>query len=87
MSAYNWKWSLAQLQELSRFDESWCKQGEENTWLDRLSVAAREALHRVIAQDFDCSAPEMEILYSKLEKITQHHYFDNVRREGGNASA
>lgn len=87
MSAYHWKWSLAQLQELSRFDESWCKQGEENIWLDRLSVAAREALHRAVAQDYDCPAPEMESLYMKLEKITQLHYFDNVRRTGGDAPA
>ncbi len=85
MSNYNWKWSLVQLQELSRFDESWCKRGEENTWLDRLSVAAREALHRLMCQDFDCPVPEMENLYANLEKVTQLHYFDNVRREGGDA--
>jgi hypothetical protein len=76
-----------QLQGSSRFDESWCKRGEENTWLDRLSVAAREALHRLMCQDFDCPVPEMERLYTKPEKVTQLHYFDKVRREDEDAPA
>ena len=87
MGAYQWKWSVIQLQEISQFEEKWCAAGEENAWLEQLSGAAREAFHRFIARDFDCGAQEMEALCLRLQEATQLHYFDKVRRTGEDALA
>ncbi len=86
MGSYQWQWNIPELRQLSQFEEGWCRAGEENTWLKKLSDAAREALHRFVARDFDCPQPEMENLCSRLQKAAQLHYFDIVRRAGGDTT-
>ncbi|MDA0999592.1 MAG: hypothetical protein O2807_03610 [bacterium] len=82
MIAHKWQCDIPQLRHLTQFNESWCPPGQENLWLETLSEAAREALHRFVARDFDCTAAEMQALYERLQVLTQLQYFDKVRKTG-----
>ncbi len=82
MSAYQWQCDIAQLRHLAQFDEGWCQPGQESAWLKTLSIGAREALHRMVSKDYDCTDEEMEALYNQLVKNTQLQYFEKVIRTG-----
>lgn len=82
MSAHKWDGDIPRLRHLTQFNESWYQAGQENAWLETLSEAAREALHRYVAKDHDCPAEEMQEIYEKLQHLTQLQYFDKVRRTG-----
>ncbi len=83
MAAHEWQLNLTQLRQLSQFDTSWCQPGQEEAWLKTLSVGTREALHRMVSNDYDCPEEEMKSLYERLLETTQLQYFENVIRAGG----
>ncbi len=82
MAAHEWQLSLVQLRHLSQFNASWCQPGQEDAWLKTLSVGAREALHRMVSNDYDCPENEMKSLYERLIETTQLQYFEKVLRSG-----
>jgi hypothetical protein len=74
---------MPELRKLADLGENPCPEGEEEAWLKSFSSAAREALHRLMMRDFDGPLKEMEALCQRLQSATQLHYFDKIRRGGG----